>query len=211
MATVTRENIQPLHDKLIVKVEKEDYLPSFEKKIKSLTKSANLPGFRKGMVPTGLMKKMYGRDIMREEIEIALNEKLKSYIEKEKLHLIGQPIVLEQLKAIDLEEVNQPVDHEFAFEIGLQPEIKVDVKDIPVTRYLVNVSEEKIDADIKNLQRGHGKKIDLDVIGNRNEDTTIDANFKETDKDGNEIENGFNTPVNHLAMTKFTDAAFELL
>ena len=51
MATVTRENIGLLHDKLTVKLSKDDYLPAFDKKLKEYSKTANIPGFRKGMVP----------------------------------------------------------------------------------------------------------------------------------------------------------------
>ena len=57
MATVTKENIGLLHEKLTVKLEKTDYLPSFEKALKEYSKKANIPGFRKGMVPAGLIKK----------------------------------------------------------------------------------------------------------------------------------------------------------
>ena len=60
MATVTRANLGKLHDKLSVKLEKTDYLPSFEKSLKEYGRKANIPGFRKGMVPAGLIKKMYG-------------------------------------------------------------------------------------------------------------------------------------------------------
>jgi trigger factor len=48
MATITRENIGLLNEKIVVKVEKDDYLPSFEKAIKNYSKNANIPGFRKG-------------------------------------------------------------------------------------------------------------------------------------------------------------------
>ena len=57
MATITRENIAPLTDKLTVNLAKEDYYPSFEKSLKEYAKKANIPGFRKGMVPAGLVKK----------------------------------------------------------------------------------------------------------------------------------------------------------
>lgn len=57
MATVTRENIGVLNDKIVIKVEKEDYLPSFEKAVKDYSRRANIPGFRKGMVPAGMIKK----------------------------------------------------------------------------------------------------------------------------------------------------------
>ncbi len=68
MATVARENIGLLNDKIVVKVSKEDYLPTFEKKIKEYSKTANIPGFRKGMVPTGMVKKMYGPAIYTDEV-----------------------------------------------------------------------------------------------------------------------------------------------
>ena len=42
MATVTRENIGLLNDKIVVNVKKEDYLPTFEKALKSYGKKASL-------------------------------------------------------------------------------------------------------------------------------------------------------------------------
>ncbi len=58
MATVERENIGNLTDKLVVSVTKNDYFPTFEKKLKEYGKTANIPGFRKGMVPAGMITKM---------------------------------------------------------------------------------------------------------------------------------------------------------
>ena len=43
MATVTRENIGTLHDKLTVKLSKDDYMPAFEKNLKQYAKTANVP------------------------------------------------------------------------------------------------------------------------------------------------------------------------
>ena len=68
MATVTRENIGLLNDKIIVTVSKDDYFPPFEKALKQYAKSANIPGFRKGMVPAGVIKKMHGPAVYTEEV-----------------------------------------------------------------------------------------------------------------------------------------------
>ena len=68
MSTVVRENIGLLTDKLTVNVSKAEYFPNFEKKLKEYSKTANIPGFRKGMVPTGLIKKMYGHSVFTDEI-----------------------------------------------------------------------------------------------------------------------------------------------
>ena len=83
LATIVRENIGLLHDKLTVKVNKEDYYPSFEKKIKEYSKNANIPGFRKGMVPVGMIKKMYGSSIFTDEILKSVEKELYTYLNKE--------------------------------------------------------------------------------------------------------------------------------
>ncbi len=57
MAQVSRSTIAPLHDKISVKISKEDYLPAFEKTLKQQAKNANIPGFRKGHVPAAMVKK----------------------------------------------------------------------------------------------------------------------------------------------------------
>ena len=85
MAKVTRENIAKLTDKLTVTLEKTDYLGNFEVSLKKYAKTANIPGFRKGMVPAGMVKKMYGPSIFNEEIIRTASKELESYLQKENL------------------------------------------------------------------------------------------------------------------------------
>ena len=80
MGTVTREPIGLLNDKITVKIEKSDYLPSFEKALKEYGKKANIPGFRKGMVPAGLIKKMYGSSVFTDEVLKSVEKKLTDYM-----------------------------------------------------------------------------------------------------------------------------------
>ncbi len=56
MATINREPIAPLHEKITVTVSTSDYNSTYESSLKKYAKSANIPGFRKGMVPTGVVK-----------------------------------------------------------------------------------------------------------------------------------------------------------
>jgi len=88
MGTVVRENIGLLNDKITVKVEKNDYLPSFEKALKDYSKKANIPGFRKGMVPAGLIKKMYGNSVFADEVLKSVEKELTDYMTKEKLEIL---------------------------------------------------------------------------------------------------------------------------
>ena len=95
MATVARENIGLLNDKITVKISKEDYFPTFEKKVKEYSKTANIPGFRKGMVPAGMVKKMYGPSIFTNEILKTVEKELYTYLQTEKPDIFAQPIALD--------------------------------------------------------------------------------------------------------------------
>ena len=99
MATVTRENMGQLHDKLIVKVNKEDYLPSFDKKLKEYSKTANIPGFRKGMVPAGMIRKMYGGSIFTDEILKSVEKELYNWLNTEKPEIFWTAFTISQRSA----------------------------------------------------------------------------------------------------------------
>ena len=108
MSAVVRENMGLLTDKLTVKVSKEDYFPSFEKKLKEYSKTANIPGFRKGMVPVGMIKKMYGASIFNDEVLRSVEKKLYSYLNEEKPDIFAQPLPLE--KDLNQLDINNPSD-----------------------------------------------------------------------------------------------------
>ena len=119
MATITRENISLLNDKLTVKLSKEDYYGNFEKTMKQQAKTANIPGFRKGMVPAGLVKKMYGQNVFQDEVLKTVEKEMNAYLSKEQLDIFAQPIPLEnEGSKLDL---NYPGEVDFYFEIGLKP------------------------------------------------------------------------------------------
>ena len=92
MATVTRETIGNLTDKLTVKVAKEDYLPAFENSLKKYAKTANISGFRKGMVPASLVKKMYGQGVFSDEVLRLVEKQLQDYMVQEHLDIFAQPL-----------------------------------------------------------------------------------------------------------------------
>ena len=145
MGTVLRENIGLLNDKITVKVAKTDYLPSFEKALKDYSKKANIPGFRKGMVPAGLIKKMYGNSVFTDEVLKSVEKELTDYMVKEKLDIFAQPLPLPEN---DPNKINmgQPDEYSFAFEAGLKPEFSLpDLDKLNPTRYKITVTDQMID------------------------------------------------------------------
>ncbi|MFC0775211.1 trigger factor [Terrimonas alba] len=199
MATVTKENIGLLHEKLTVKLEKTDYLPSFEKALKEYSKKANIPGFRKGMVPAGLIKKMYGPSLFTDEVLRSVDRELIGYLQNDKLNIFAQPLPLEtDIRQLD---VNNPADYTFHFEIGMKPEFQLaDLGTAKTTRYVVKVTDEMIGNEIARLQNRYGNMKDQDTIAV--EDNVLNIIFTEVDENGNAIENGI-TKDNSLLVKYF--------
>jgi trigger factor len=186
MATIKRDNIGLLNDKLTVHLTKEDYFNGFETSLKKHAKTANIPGFRKGMVPAGLIKKMYGQSVFSDEILKKVEAELNQYLTNEKVEIFAQPLPLDaQIANLD---VNAPGNYEFAFEIGLKPEFKLNIKDIKVKRYQVKVTDEMVQNEVDRIQTRNGKMTDPETV--ESEENVINLTFTESDKDGNVIEGG---------------------
>ncbi|MFT3936726.1 MAG: trigger factor [Chitinophagaceae bacterium] len=188
MATVTRENIGLLNEKIVVTVAKDDYLPSFEKAIKSYSKQANIPGFRKGMVPAGMVKKMYGSSVFADEVLKSVEKGLSDYMVNEKLEIFAQPLPLPENDASKL-NMSSPADYAFAFEVGLKPEFTTaDLGTAKLTRYKVTPTEESINEEIDRLRTRNGKMTDPESVSS--EENVLNVTFTETDASDNAIEGG---------------------
>lgn len=188
MATITRENIGLLTDKLTVTVGKNDYFARFEQSLKKYAKTANIPGFRKGMVPAGLVKKMYGQSVFTDEVLRTVETELNTYLNNEKLEIFAQPLPLDNdARALDL---NNPSDYVFAFEIGLKPTININTNGIKVTKYEIEITDAMIDEEVNRLQVRNGKMTEPESL--ETEEHVLNVKFVEADAKGNAVEGGIN-------------------
>jgi trigger factor len=202
MATVVRENIGLLHDKLTVKVTKDDYFPSFDKKLKEYSKTANIPGFRKGMVPAGMIKKMYGNSIFTDEVIKTVEKELYTYLNNEKPEIFAQPLPLtSDLAKMD---INNPADYEFGFEMGLKPDYTItDIAKAKVTLHKVVATDAMVDDEISRMQIKGGKMTEPETVDN--EENVLNILFTESDKDGTAVEGGA-SKENSVILKYFTPA-----
>jgi len=184
MATVTRENIGTLHDKITVKLTKEDYLPSFEKSLKHYAKSANVPGFRKGMVPAGMVRKMYGQSIFNDEVFRTAGTKLEDYLKNENVAIFAQPMLLPGEKPLSM-DMNNPGEVDFFFEVGLKPDFELTpIKNkASLTRYKVAVADKMVEDEVERIKRRYGKAEDLEAVGSK--DDILYCNYEACDAEGN--------------------------
>lgn len=187
MATVTRENIGTLHDKINVKLAKEDYWPSFEKSLKQYAKTANVPGFRKGMVPSGMIRKMYGQSIYSDEVLRTASSKLEEYLKNEAVAIFAQPMIVRNNEPLRL-DMNEPSDVDFSFEIGLKPDFEITPlkSKTKLTRYKVSVADKMVEDEIERIKRRYGKAEDQESVTNK--DNIIYCKYEACDAEGNVLE-----------------------
>ena len=203
MATVTRENIGLLNDKITVKVAKEDYLPSFEKALKNYSKQANIPGFRKGMVPTGMIRKMHGQSVFVDEVLRSVEKQVSDFMVNEKLDIFAQPLPLPENDSRQL-DFNNPVEYAFAFEVGLKPEFKVaDLATAKLPFKKIIVTDEMVNEELERLQLRNGNMTEPETV--TSDENVLNVTFVETDANGNIIEGGA-TKENSLLVKYFSDS-----
>lgn len=205
MATVTRENIGLLNDKITVTVGKEDYLPTFEKALKQYAKSANIPGFRKGMVPTGVIKKMHGPAVYTEEVLRSIEKGLLDYLDQEKLDIFAQPLLGSDNDAGNI-DMNNPSEYSFNFEVGLKPNFELpDLNQSNLVRLKITVEPSMIDEEVERLRTRHGKMTEPETVST--DDDVLNVKFEESDAEGNVIEGGISK--DNSLLVKYFNASFK--
>ncbi len=153
---ISRENIDDLNTVLKVEIKKTDYEEKVENVLKDYRKKANIKGFRPGMVPIGLVKKMYGKAVQIDEINKIVTENIQKYITDEKLEILGDPIP----KHDEQEHIDFDTQEEFtfSFELGLTPVIDLKLnKKNKVTQYDIIVDDKMKNDYLENYTRRFGE------------------------------------------------------
>ena len=160
---VSIKNTDAVNAIATVAIEKADYANEVEKALRTYRQRANVPGFRKGMVPMGMIKKMYGKGVKAEEINRVVGRELYRYIAENKLNVLGEPMPNEELqKEYDFDTTD---DFEFVFDLALSPVVDVVVdKSIRVPYYTIQPTEEMIDRQIESMRSSYGHSVEADEV-----------------------------------------------
>ena len=153
---VSLQNIDKVSALLTVKLEKADYQEKVEKSLKNIRQKAQMPGFRPGMVPAGLVKKMYGKSVLAEEVNKLLSETVYKYIQDNTINILGEPLPNEDKQPeIDFETMEE---FEFLFDIALAPEFNVEVSNNDkVDYYNITVTDEMVESQVASYTQRNGK------------------------------------------------------
>ena len=118
----SKKKIDELNIELTLDITPEDYAEIEKKKIAERKRNAEFKGFRKGMVPEGMIRRVYGDQILFESVNQVISKGLQDFIEKEKLNVLGEPLGSEKQPEVEWKDGN---NFKFIFDIALYPEITV--------------------------------------------------------------------------------------
>lgn len=145
-----------------VTLKESDYQPNVEEKVKEYAKKANIKGFRPGKVPAGLVRKMYGKSIVVEEINSILSKSLSEYIKENGIQLIGEPLPNME-KAAQIDWDNQK-EFEFDYAIGMVDEFSYDLsKKQKVNSYTIELDKKSLNETLDNVRKQFGTTTNPEV------------------------------------------------
>jgi trigger factor len=182
---VSFQNNDKVSGLLTIKLGKADYAEKVEKGLKTLRQKVQMPGFRKGMVPMSLVKKMYEKSVLAEEVNKLLSETIYNYIKENNVNILGEPLPNEKQPETDFETAEE---FEFLFDIALAPEFDVTVSaDDKVDYYNIEVSDEMVNSQVQMYASRTGKQEKVDAYA---EGDLLKGLIAELDENGNTKEGG---------------------
>ena len=147
---------------LKVVVDEKDYGESVEKMLHDYKRKANIPGFRPGMVPMGIIRKMYGKGVVAEQSYRIASNSVFEYLQKENIDYVGDVIPAEEQGAFDFDN---GTEFEFIFEIGEAPkyDVKFTAKD-KLTYHKIKIDKKMHASFLDNYLRRSGRLVEVDKV-----------------------------------------------
>ncbi|MDR2626966.1 MAG: trigger factor [Dysgonamonadaceae bacterium] len=163
---ITLKNIDAVNAIIKIKIVKEDYAANVENALKKLRQKADFQGFRKGMVPMGMIKKVYGTTTLAEEINKLVSDNLTAYIKENNLTVLGEPLPNEtQNQEVDFDTQE---DFEFDFDIALAPEVQIEfTKKDRLSYYIVKIDDEMLNKQIESFRTNYGSFEQVDEFAEK--------------------------------------------
>ena len=135
---VTELSAEGLKREYKVVVEAAEIAGQVAHRLEELKDRIRMPGFRPGKVPIALLRKQYGRSVMGEVLEQAVNRGSQKAISDHELRPALQP-------KIEVTSFDEGADLEFTMALEVLPEVpQVDLKKIELTRLVAEVGQETI-------------------------------------------------------------------
>ena len=159
---IKHENVPGQLQEVVIEINKEDYAANVEAALKRQRRNANVPGFRPGNAPMGIIKKMYEKSVIANEVDKLVTENLDKFYKDNNVKYIFEPLPVDGKSKIDFEN---PDGFVFAFEYALAPEVNIAFDKLPaVVDFTLTPAAEDRESYIKQLRTRHGNYIQPETV-----------------------------------------------
>ena len=159
---ITREQREVGTSLLKVVVGEADYAEAVDKALREYKRKANIPGFRPGMVPMGVVRKMFGKGVVAEQAYKLASNSVFEYLQNEGIDYVGDVIPSEEQGDFDFEN---NTEHEFMFEIGEAPKVEMELsKEDKLTYNKIKIEAAMHEQYKDNYLRRYGRLVDVESV-----------------------------------------------
>ena len=173
---VTINPLSDIEQEAIFEVESDELQPHFNRAYEKFRPKAELRGFRKGKVPLGIIRQVYGDAIEHDALDGIANELYRTAMEERNIHPIGTPSMVEM-------DFKRAQHFRFTIKYEVKPDIALgQYTRLDVEKPVHNVSDHEVDAEIHHLRRLNSTPIDAQRV--TDEEHIVTADTQELDDAG---------------------------
>ncbi|HPD82652.1 MAG TPA: trigger factor [Alphaproteobacteria bacterium] len=148
-----------LSHELLITVPANDIDAHVVNRLKEVGKTAKQPGFRPGKMPLEMLRKKYGRAVLGEVLETAVNDATQKVIKDKKFRPAMQP-------KIEVKEFDEGKDLVFSMQLDVLPDFEVmETKGLKITKPVAKIEDKDIDEALARITQHH--KGSKPITGNR--------------------------------------------
>jgi trigger factor len=148
---ITETSAEGLKHEFMVTVEAGDIERQVAERLAELGRSVRLPGFRPGKIPLKLLRQRYGRSVMGEVLERAVNDSSAAAMRERNLRPALQP-------KVEIVNFDEGANLEYKMAVEVLPEIQpMDFAELKLERLKPDVPDEEIDRALDRLAKGQRK------------------------------------------------------
>ena len=143
---VTETKNEGLSREFSVRIMAGDIAEKIDARLEEIGKEITIPGFRPGKAPAGILKQRYGKAVMGEILEGAVQDSSAQAIAERGLTPAMQP------KITEFSEYEDGKDLEYTMQVELMPEFEpTDFSKIELEKITVKVSDKEVDEAMQRL------------------------------------------------------------
>jgi trigger factor len=176
---------------LKLEIEKADYTERLEKSLRGFRSTTTMPGFRKGMAPLGVIKKLYGKKLLFDELNEITKETLAVYFEENPdINILGHALI-KSIKGRNSEEGDIEVDEDvdILLDMAFVPKVDVELTSEDILPYYSIVVDDSLVDNQIDMYRKSIPSYDA-TAEEATADSILRGRMVELDENGQPKENG---------------------